>query len=76
MELSKIITSDHVLEIIFLISTSFLVRICNRIKIKIILLFSLFLLLFIDLTTHFDISHKPHCTISTNFYIYLQYFQQ
>ena len=28
-----------------------------------------------DLTTIFDIIHKPHCTISTNFYFYLQYFQ-
>ena len=24
----------------------------------------------------FDIIHKSHCTISANFYLYLQYFQQ
>ena len=40
-------------------------------KIKIISLFSLFLLLFVGLTVLFDTIHEPHCTISTNFYLYL-----
>ena len=43
-------------------------------KIKIILLFSLFLLLFISSTTFFSNIHGFRCTISTNFYFYLQYF--
>ena len=42
---------------------------------KIILLFSLFLLLFIDSTILFDIIYRSHCIISTNFYLYLP-FQQ
>ena len=29
-----------------------------------------------DPTTLFDTIHRPHCTISVNFYLYLQYFQQ
>ena len=29
-----------------------------------------------DLTTFFDTIHGFYCTISTNFYFYLQYFQQ
>ena len=41
-----------------------------------ILLFNLFLLLFISLTALFDTIHRFHYTISTNFNIYLQYFQQ
>ena len=32
--------------------------------------------LFIGLTVLFGTDHRSHCTISTNFYIYLQYFQQ
>ena len=47
-----------------------------RWKIKIISLFSLFLLLFIGLTALFGTIHGSHYTISTNFYFYLQYFQQ
>ena len=35
----------------------------------------LFLLLFIGLTTLFDTIIRSHCTISANFYIYLQCFQ-
>ena len=38
---------------------------------QLILLFSLFLLLFIGLTAFFGIIHKSHYTISTNFYLYL-----
>ena len=45
-------------------------------KMKIISLFSLFLLLFIGLTALFGTIYGPHYTISTNFYLYLQYFQQ
>ena len=47
----------------------------NRLKIKIILLFSLFLLLFMGSTTIFGTIHGLYCTISINFYFYLQYFQ-
>ena len=39
-----------------------------------ILLFSLFLLLFMSFIVLFDTIHKSPCTISINFYIYLQYF--
>ena len=41
-----------------------------------ILLFSLFLLLFMGSAALFDIIYGFHCTISTNIYLYLQYFQQ
>ena len=41
-----------------------------------ILLFSLFLLLFMSPTTLFGTIHESQCTISVNFYLYLQYFQQ
>ena len=43
---------------------------------QLILPFSLFLLLFMDPTTLFGTIHRPHCTVSVNFYLYLQYFQQ
>ena len=43
---------------------------------EIILLFSLFLLLFMGFTTLFGIIYGYHCAISANFYLYLQYFQQ
>ena len=43
---------------------------------KFILLFSLFLLLFMGLTALFGTIYGFHCIISTNFYLYLQYFQQ
>ena len=38
---------------------------------QLILLFSLFLLLFIGLNAFFDTIHESHYTISTNFYLYL-----
>ena len=41
-----------------------------------ILLFSLFLLLFMSSITLFGTIYGSHCIISTNFYFYLQYFQQ
>ena len=41
---------------------------------QLILLFSLFLLLFMSPTTLFGIIHGSHYTISANFYFYLQYF--
>ena len=44
-------------------------------KIKIISLFNLFLLLFMSFTALFDTIYRPHCIISTKFYLYLQYFQ-
>ena len=43
---------------------------------QLILLFNLFLLLFISLTALFGIIYGFYCTISTNIYLYLQYFQQ
>jgi len=46
-----------------------------RLKIKIISLFNLFLLLFMGSIALFGTIYKPHYTISTNFYFYLQYFQ-
>ena len=42
----------------------------NRLKIKIILLFNLFLLLFMNPTALFGTINGLHCIISTNFYIY------
>ena len=45
-------------------------------KSQLILLFSLFLLLFTGPTTLFDTIHGSHCIISANFYFYLLYFQQ
>ena len=43
---------------------------------QLILLFSLFLLLFMGLTALFGTIHGSHYTILANYYIYLQYFQQ
>ena len=43
---------------------------------QLILLFSLFLLLFMGPTILFGTIHGFHCTVSVNFYLYLQYFQQ
>ena len=48
----------------------------SKLKSQFILLFSLFFLLFTNSIVLFDIIHKFYCTISTNFYLYLQYFQQ
>ena len=45
------------------------------IEMKIILLFSLFLLLFMGHTTLFGTIHGSYCTILINFYLYLQYFR-
>ena len=46
----------------------------SRLKSQLILLFNLFLLLFMGPTTLFDTIYESHYTISTNFYLYLQYF--
>ena len=43
---------------------------------QLILLFSLFLLLFMNLTAFFGTIHGSHYIILANFYFYLQYFQQ
>ena len=43
---------------------------------QLILLFNLFLLLFIGPTALFGTIHRSHCTISANYYLYLQFFQQ
>ena len=43
---------------------------------QLILLLNLFLLLFMDPTTLFGIFYRSYNTISANFYLYLQYFQQ
>ena len=45
----------------------------NKKEKKIILLFSLFLLLFISSTILFDTIYRPYCIISTNFYLYLSF---
>ena len=45
-------------------------------KKKIISLFNLFLLLFMGPTTLFNIIYEFYYIILTNFYFYLQYFQQ
>ena len=44
---------------------------------QLILLFSLFLLLFTGLIAHFDIIYGSHCTISANFYwlVFISYVQ-
>ena len=47
-----------------------------RLKSQVILLFNLLLLLFMGSTAFFGIMYGSHCTISANFYLYLQYFQQ
>ena len=44
----------------------------SNLKSQLILLFSLFLLLFMSPITLFGTIHEPNCTISTNFYLYLQ----
>ena len=43
---------------------------------QLILVFSLFLILFISPTVLFGTIYEFHYTISANFYLYLQYFQQ
>ena len=48
----------------------------SSLKSELVLLFRLFLLLFIGLTTLIDTIHRFHYTISVNCYFYLQYFQQ
>ena len=60
-----------------LLSTSFdQLRFWYTFTCQLILLFSLFLLLFIGLTALFSIIYESHYTISANFYLYLRYFQQ
>ena len=46
----------------------------SKLKNQLILLFNLFLLLFMGFTVFFSTIYRPHCTISANFYLYLQYF--
>ena len=48
----------------------------QKLKNQLILIFSLFLLLFMGATAFFGIIHRSYCTISANFYFYLQYLQQ
>ena len=43
---------------------------------QLILLFNLFLLLYIGLIVLFNSTYGSYCTISTNSYLYLSYFQQ
>ena len=47
----------------------------SNLKNQLILLFSLFLLIFMGSTALFGIIHEFHYTISANFYLNLQYFQ-
>ena len=44
-------------------------------KLKLFYYLIFFFLLFMYLIVFFDTIHRSHCTISTNFYFYLQYFQ-
>ena len=46
----------------------------SKLKIQLILLFSLFFKLFMRSIAVFCTIHKSHYTILVNFYIYLQYF--
>ena len=46
----------------------------SKLKSQFILLFNLFLLLFIGPIVLFGTIYESHCTISANFYLYLQYF--
>ena len=48
----------------------------SKLKSQFILLFSLFLLLFTSSIVLFDIIYECYYTISADFYLYLQYFQQ
>ena len=48
----------------------------SKFKSQLILLFNLFLLLFISPIALFGTIHRSQYTISTNFSLYLQYFQQ
>ena len=54
----------------------FSVRMEKKYFCQLILLFNLFFILFMGPTALFDIIYKSHHTILTNFYLYLQYFQQ
>ena len=49
---------------------------CSSLKNQLILLFSLFLLIFMGPTTLFGTIHASHCIILANFYFYLPYSQQ
>ena len=53
----------------------YIVCVWQKLKSQLILLFNLFLLLFMDLTVLFGTIYGSYCTISVNFYFYLQYFQ-
>ena len=46
----------------------------SSLKDQLILLFSLFFLLFMGLVVLFGTIHRSHYTISANYYFYLQYF--
>ena len=48
----------------------------SKLKCRLILLFSLFFLLFMGSIALFVTIHEFQCTVSTNFYLYLLYFQQ
>ena len=48
----------------------------SKLKSQLVLLFSLFLLLFMNYTVLFDTIHRFYCIISADFYLYLLYFQQ
>ena len=59
-----------------MVKNELLMCVWQKLKSQRILLFNFFLVLFINLTVLFGIIHGFQCTISTNLYIYLQYFQQ
>ena len=59
-----------------MVKNEFLMCVWQKLKSQFILLFSLFLVLFMDLTVLFGTIYRFYYTISANFYLYLQYFQQ
>ena len=59
-----------------MVKNEFLMCVWQKLKSQFTLLFSSFLVLFMNLTVLFGTIHEFQCTISANLYIYLQYFQQ
>ena len=73
--MSPIALFDTIHEFTVLFQLTFTYAFGFKLKSQFILLFSLFLLLFICPIALFGTIHESYCTIFTNFYIYLQYFQ-
>ena len=65
---------DTIHEFTVLFQLTFTYAFGFKLKSQFILLFSLFLLLFIDPITLVSTIHESYCTILRNFYFYLLYF--